>query len=481
MDERHRKLISLLRQSVRPVSGKRLAAELGVTTRSIINYVHAINASAGQNLISSSSQGYSLCQDVSVANERPSTPQSHADRQAYLAKALLIDHPGGINAIDLSDELIVSYSLLKREVLDFNGLCSGLGVSIVSRGNMLSVVGSEHDKRRLITTVIRKQQGDAMLSIDDLRGYFGDDMVRPILSVINRNTIEVGIYINDFARLNLALHIAIAVSRVRNGNALPDESGGLGAISASIQAGPVAKAIADEIEGTFKVILNASDYNQILMLAESHVHASSAEPRHAGSDATQRQMDDLEDIMRQVKECYYLGFTSREFLVPVSLHVTNLLMRLEHGIHVDNPIKETFRDSSPFLYDIASYVIGEVLARNGMSDVTADDNELTFLVMYLALELQRQQQDDGMTRVLFYFPSYSGIETGLAEKIRVRFSDQAKVVGRVSSEGDIEAGTYDVLITFVGLERPVSGRVVRISPVPTQRDWGRMGVAITQV
>lgn len=95
MDERHRKLISLLRQSVRPVSGKRLAAELGVTTRSIINYVHAINASAGQNLISSSSQGYSLCQDVSVVNERPSTPQSHADRQAYLAKALLIDHPGG--------------------------------------------------------------------------------------------------------------------------------------------------------------------------------------------------------------------------------------------------------------------------------------------------------------------------------------------------------------------------------------------------
>lgn len=320
-----------------------------------------------------------------------------------------------------------------------------------------------------------------MLSIGNLQSYFGDAMIKPILSVINRNAVEAGAYINDFARLNLALHIAIAVSRVRNGNTLPDQSVEHGTISTSIQAGPLARSIANEIEETFGVVLNASDYNQILMLVESHVHASGTEPRQAVDGATRGQLDDLEDIMRQVKERYYLDFTSREFPVPVSLHVANLLVRLKQGIHVDNPIKETFRDSSPFLYDIASYVIGEVLDRNGMPDVVADDNELTFLVMYLALELQRQQQDDGMTRVLLYFPSCLGIETGLAERIRARFSDQAKVVGRISGEDEIEAGTYDVLITFVGLEKPVSGRVVRISPVPTQHDWGRMGDAITQV
>ena len=90
---------------------------------------------------------------------------------------------GGINAFDLSDELIVSYSLLKREVLDFNGLCSGLGVSIVSRGNMLSVVAMIVEGKYAISGM-RKLMGKTKYQDAEpgtIRGDFAESTTRNII------------------------------------------------------------------------------------------------------------------------------------------------------------------------------------------------------------------------------------------------------------------------------------------------------------
>ena len=119
MQEKQRELIRLLRQHTRPVPGPALARQLGVSTRTVQNYVRSLNAGEKRPIIHSSPEGYLLDQDAArtLLSRLPAElPQTYRERSAYIIQRFLIDNAPSLNLYDLCDELSISYSLLKNDI-----------------------------------------------------------------------------------------------------------------------------------------------------------------------------------------------------------------------------------------------------------------------------------------------------------------------------------------------------------------------------
>ena len=473
MSQKNEQLIRILKQSASHRTGKELAAELGVSPRTVINYVNRINEQRREPLILSDGTGYYINRSASdETDESDNIPQDRTQRMYYLLRLLLLSGEDGVNAFDLADELAVSYSLMKKEITGFNSFLEPYGLHIRSRSNLITVDGNEISKRKAVTAIVQKYQGNVILSMDILEACFPDGIPGKILDILQEYLDDRDVYINDFSRLNMILHLSIVVSRLRSGHSLDDSE-----ISNVHTGNDLPAEILHKVEDTFGIRMNKTEAEQMDALIRAHIHLSAGNAQDAEDEELQSFMA---SVMEEVRDLYYLDLTSPAFLIPFTLHIKNLMIRLRGNINIDNPVKETFRSARPFLYDIAMYIMNAVSGHYGIHTVISD-NEFTFLVMHLALELERQKQDSSNVRALLCFPKYIGIEQELRNKICLHFEDQINVVAMVHTAGEIFLYDYDILISFVRIDVPTTKRLVCISPLMTQNDYSLLNEAITEI
>ena len=476
-------LIRILQNTGSSVIGKQLAAELGVTTRSVITYIKQINDQSDTPVILSSQEGYSLNTSVDYMGKTPELvlPQDRQQRFMYLLKVLLLDQKDGINAFDLADDMMISYSMLKKEISGFNDTLKAFDLSIISRNNMVSISGREKNKRRVMSAFIRREQQGSVLNLNQLQVYFGEDMIQRISTIIKNEVHKGNSSINDFSLLNLLLHLSVITNRLLLGQSLSDENAYPIVLHESSSAERIAGHIISGVEREFGVVLNPIERMQMNTLIQAHIHVmdeQSADP--AGELRDNELFLFLSYVMNVIKHTYYLDFTSPAFLVPFTLHVSNLLIRLTNNISIENPVKDTFRNTSAFLYDVAVEIMNRVAQQYNVSKQINDD-EFSFIVMHLALEMERQRQDESSVRCMLYLPKYLNMEKGIPGKLSQRFEDMMEIVAVVNAEEEIKNYNYDLLVSFVNLTSASSKRFVKISPMLSYTDYSKLDDAITAV
>ena len=339
MSQKNEQLIRILKQAPSHCTGKELAAELGVSPRTVINYVNRINESREEPLILSDGTGYYLNRSASaeIAEDDDNIPQDRAQRMFYLLRLLLLSGDDGVDAFDLADELAISYSLLKKEISGFNALLQSYGIRICSRNNLITVEGEEYAKRKAVTALVQKYQGDVMLTMDILRTCFPDDIPDITEKILQEILEENSVYINDFSRLNLILHLSIVISRLRTGHALESEDTVRTTDNHSLPL-----SILKRIEETFRIRMNPAEKEQMETLIRSHIHLTTRDI----TDTQETELENfLKEVMEQVRTLYYLDLTDPVFLIPFSLHIKNLLLRLQKNIQIDSKSRSSIHPS----------------------------------------------------------------------------------------------------------------------------------------
>lgn len=472
-----------LLQSNACMTGKQLARELGVTPRTVINYIRQINEQSGAPVIISSPAGYSLnsASHYDLPAPAQDIPQDRQQRFLYLLKLLLLSPRTGVDAFDLADEMLVSYSLLKKEIAGFNDTLKAFRISIVSHNNIISIEGSERDKRRVVSAFIRKEQQGNVLDLEQLQNYFGEEMIRCVSRIIREEVQRGDSSINDFSLLNLLLHLCIVIDRLRLGQSLREETANPIRLHVSADSGEVAHRIIERVEAAYGVTLGPIDRAQMTSLIQAHIHTIGCQAADPAEELRDNELFVfLKETMEELRHTFYLDFTSLDFLVPFTLHVSNLLLRLTNHIQIENPVKDTFRDSSAFLYDVAVALMNRLTIRYGITEKVSDD-EFSFIVMHLALEMERQRHNAANVRCLLYFPKYLTIAQDLPARLQQRFEDSMEIVAVVDSREGVQTHDFDILISYVDAAPFAAGRFVRISPVPTFADYTRLDEAITAV
>src|ERR1700743_1144656 len=178
MSDKYERLLDHLVQSDGAITATELADQLGVTTRSVRSYVTAAKAAAHPlSIITASTSGYRLNREayatfISGARAKDSDFDTPQDRVHHLVRRLT-EAPQGLDVHDLADSLFVSESTIESDLRKVKALCEDAGITLVRRGSIVSLTGSETDHRRLLSKLFHSESAQGVLDLENVPRELG--------------------------------------------------------------------------------------------------------------------------------------------------------------------------------------------------------------------------------------------------------------------------------------------------------------------
>ena len=140
-------LIKILQGSDTPITSSTLANALNMSPRSIKSYINEINETL-PGTIASSRKGYLIDKEKAeelLEESKSVVPQTKDERINYIINTLI--KRGLVNTYDFCDELFISYSTLKNDLVGVRRVLSDANLELVNSNDVLIINGLEKNKR----------------------------------------------------------------------------------------------------------------------------------------------------------------------------------------------------------------------------------------------------------------------------------------------------------------------------------------------
>lgn len=441
-----------------------LARMLGVTTRSVRNYVTRINRQAlvDKPVIESSSRGYRLRQGAAL----PRPQETSADYGTLLIRHLIgTNEPQSV--YDLADEMHVSDSTLQRALRDARKMVEPFGLTIDRHRDRIELAGIELDKRHLIAHLLVSESSQSFLEFARSgmlsRTYDSSSVARLVEDALATCKLSS----NDYGLNNIVMHVIIMADRAAD-ESLLDESVDTDAMAdtpAFRAAHAICRRIAEDDAGASGLASNpAEEYSLSLVIA---ANSTSSDGRVVEGDNLSEFIDpQTVDITRRsigaLEEAYGLESFDENLMVRMAVHMHGLLQRARAGRFVRNPLAAETKQKYPLYYDMAVFVANEVARRTGFSIC---EDEIAFLSFHIGGYFEIRPPDGLRVTCAFLYLGYHNLHQSSLERIRRRFGDRISIVTVASAVTcDVASLACDVIISPVPVDAPESGAVVVVDP-----------------
>lgn len=462
MKRRPEELIGVLERSDRPLPSALIAQMLGVTSRSIKNYVARLNEEH-PGLIIASARGYMLGRAVQTElPECSDVPQTYAERRQHIIHHFFVDHDESVDVYDLCDELCLSYSSVKNLMSKMNQEYQSLRVAFRTHGDRIFLEGNERDKRRFLTRAIYRESSGCFVDRKAMKRLFDSDTVDTIDEVLKEVAGSRSLSLSEFGYSNLLLHLAIAVDRVRSGNGL-----GAACDEAKARCEKTAVEIIDSLNERLGIDFDEMECAAIDEQVRMNLLPNPMnEKRRLIEDIGERNYRVTAQIIDAVNRRYHLHLNADTLLLPLALHIKNLVVRCRRGAVLPNPFLETMQSSCPVLFDCAISA-AEILQKEFGVQIPKD--EIAFIAMHVGADIERQNREDGKLACVLLCPDYHNSREEIAAYLRDSLSAQITLIAACGSEDEIPEVSFDILFTTVS---PASayGETVIIPPLKSALD-----------
>lgn len=467
MKKKHMELLQHLLEHPQTYTSKELATALGMSQRSIKNYVMEINLSNSEQIILSSKNGYTINASAAHAlfqHEGEQLPQSWEERSAYIIKQLMLEHTSYIDLYQLCEQLYVGYSTLKSDLSRMNKAYQNFNVSFVCENDCVHIVGEETDKRKLISYMVQEETSSNMMDLAALKESFHSIEIQKVSDIIQDTFHRYHYYINDFSYINLLLHFSIIIDRLKEGNRVQRASTELPIENAHEKA--LVDDLCMQLEAEFGIVLDHAERFEIYMLFKTNANYSLPNSK----DTLRRVVGDeilsfSDDIVKKINDAYYINLSSEGFLTPFALHIKNLVLRAKSGRFTKNPMAETIKNSCPTVYDIAIFVSIELMHHYHFR---INEDEVGFLALHIGAEIERQKTNEAKIQCGLLCPDYMNMTSDLYNQLLLDFGNQINIVKTASYEQEFDGLDYDILLTTMKLSRAHHHMVVTIPPFSAQ-------------
>lgn len=473
-------LRSLLQQGT-PMTAKELAGKLGVSVRSIRNYVTAINAIAPSRVIFSGPTGYHAdrTRAISLIGESSDEeiPQTYRDRSICMLRRLTVENYSSLDIYDLCSELCISYSTLKNDITKINREYRESGVQLVLEGGAIALRGSERDKRKLISQIIFADSSESLINLSILKRSFLASHVDAVAGIVRQAFAETDYYLNGFSYMNLVLHILILVTRIQSGESISERNV---AVPDDRKGNEVCDSLCSKIEREFTISLNDGERRNIRLFVSTNAYfiatSNIAELRRtAGDEAVDLAME----TVHRVEKVYLIDLASESFLVPFTMHLKGMLQRCTEGSVAPNPMLETIRRECPLIFDVATFI---AMIIQPHARVKFSGDEIAYIALHVGAEVERQKTTPDKINCTLLCPDYRGMTESVYNKLLIKFDQKIDIRTVVSFEDDIgDIDDVDLLISTVHLDRNYACRTIIINPLSWEKSQSSIAGAIEQI
>lgn len=359
-------------------------------------------------------------------------------------------------------------------------------------GSGISVEGSEDDYRRAIRAFINENMDTQAVreAYQDVNGnaasyenlkkssigqLLNDDIVRRVMDCITGMNNARVLTLTESSYTGLIIHIAIAINRILKNEVIePDKS--WQEESRKDEDYQLAEAIVAELEEEFEVEIPKVEIGYICL----HIKGAKHE-KIQWDDKKIPQMENcqMQQLLNAMVDAFdpgkaYLLKQDDEFIQGLLAHMQPTLIRLMHGMQIQNPVLDDIRNNYPDIYARCEKV-AKVLEEVTGKEVPAE--ETGYLTVHFGAALVRLEERKEKIRkvqVGVVCSSGIGISRLMSSKLEKLFRD--RVVITTYGKNDITpfvASRVDFFITSISLEQ-AQIPVLEVNPLLNEEDIQRI-------
>ncbi|MBH0023264.1 transcription antiterminator [Salinibacterium sp. SWN248] len=481
----HARLIDYLAQAEAWVTAAELADKLGVTTRSVRSYVTAVKSSAlPLEVIESSTSGYRLNRDnyaeflKGASNREAERPR---DRQYHLVRRLG-DAPEGTDIHALADSFFVSESTIEADLRKIKAAVEESGLTLARRGPLVILSGTEPNLRRLLSKMFRHEESQGFLELESIQREFESSDLRSFKTSLLELLDSHGYFVNEYGINHVLLHVAIAADRTLPRDSETTEAEPAAALSTapvhSTDAAAFSDDLAELITSHFGANLREDDLNEIELLLTTRVITRAASPDSPADVDLEELTTRVRRTVKHVGEEYLIDLDDDDFIMRLSLHVRNLILRAQDLSYSRNPMTRSIKTTYPMIYELAVFIAAEVQRDEG---ITIHDDEISYIALHVGSHLERQAKREVRLTAALVCPNYHDLHVILRERIEAVLGDELQLrIVITRTDVDLAELSTDLVLTTIDL-RSFADNVVLIQPFLTETDVDAIRRTISRV
>jgi transcriptional antiterminator len=397
-------------------------------------------------------------------------------QRSILSRMFAENRPFMIKELGL--DYYVSRSTITKDIGDLNAMLSEFQLVIeYQKGEGIVIVGEESSKRKALAKLVPFEENRNLVY------YFTDEKDHRSHSFVNRfeealqmdyQRVEkivtdaeskLSYSFSTEARINLIIHIAIAIRRTKQGNniRLTDEL--INALDDQEEYA-IAFETAQHINREFNVTLSDEEAYYILL------HFIGAKRIKEGLDVLNFKLTSdtpvLEDLILKFIQNVQMEMnmfleSDTQLFNSLILHLKPTINRLLYGLSLENPMFEEIKFSYPTIYQA---IANNVSLFKSMFPIEMPPNEIAYLALHFAAARERNVKP---IRTLVMCASGLGTSQLIVAKLKRAFNNLAIV--DVTSTMDVsryDETMIDLIISTVAVQSNV--KTIIINPLLPQYD-----------
>ncbi|SET53592.1 BglG family transcription antiterminator [Thorsellia anophelis] len=468
-------LISTISKFEPPVTAKKLGLALNVSPRTIKNYVSAINTKYA-GMIKATSQGYEPDTHAIksfLASQSPIVSMNSNERVNWILTTLLKNTGPDKIKIDIdyfSELLFISEESIRKDLFEVRQKLQHYDLHLVTENSSYTIRGEELNKRKLFSTLLNQEFSANLFNFTSIKTFFPNYDIDNLSIMIIEKCKLFGYSINEYALLGLIIDILISIDRISLGKQIdvqpthcPDLFGE--------REKTLATAILYDIESLFSISFNQAEifeFNAILANCLLRVDYQNIDlitvNQKIGQSCTQ-----LVNILLSDIEAYdFIDSKNPDFIIKFSLHINQLLLRIQQNTFTKNPITQHIKFSCPLIFECAIDIASRI---NEHLKLTISEDEVGYIALHLGSMLI--EQTGNKIRCILISPAYHNTSEKLITKLSTYFNDSIVISGFFSSFEQVNLQyneQYDLIISTLPIPNHAMTDSLVINPIVRDRD-----------
>ena len=457
-----------------PLTSEHLALTCGVSSKSIRRYLADLKDQCeqhGATIIMKPGLGNLIRIDdekkfhTFLEKERSSQkiPNSPEERLDYLLN-LLLYNSDYVKVSDIADDLFISTSRLSIDLKNLRSLLDNYHLKIVNKPNYgIKIQGNERDRRICMAEYYMKKRND------DTTSNPNDAYQVMINNVITKVLVQKNIHMSDIALQSLAIHLLIAVERIKTSNIIQLTSETQQKMEAKGEYS-IALALKDAIEHTFGITLPISEicYLTQHLIGKKHFEIDTNEfDVEVNEEVTILVNVILRSIFDQTRMDFYNDI---DLKMNLMLHMIPFLERVRNQMMVHNPIINDIKEKYSFAYELASIGLSAVCER---LKVKITEDEISFFALHFILALERKREEVAPSNILIVCSTGRATSQLLAYQIQKKFGDRINVIRIIEAHrlDQMNLESFDFIFSTVPIHKEYPLPIRQINNLLEEKDF----------
>lgn len=474
LDNNKKQITNFLMNQSDWVSSSVISLNTDIPERNIKYAINRINMEYG-DIILSSKRGYFIqTKDMEKAktifeNENE-IPSNYEERKKYIIIKLLmnkqmLDMDTLICALYISkNALLNELSRIRKELKPYN-------ITVQTKNNIITLAGTDTDKKRLMQDFLNKELETSFFSIDNIQGFFEGIDLYKLKDIVSSSLNEYGFYIDNYSLINYVLNLALLISfgKMQMNSVQSCSIRGEG-VSPSITQ------LVDRIYTRTKDAYSEFQYDKKDLCEISLGLFTRLVPKAIES----MDIDDIggllgEDvkitmdmIFQSVYQTYSIDLRTEVFFTRFSLHIKNLLARVEQNIRVSNPMVSSIKRTYPMVFAIAVH-IANIISQKARRIIS--EEEIALIALYIGAIIEEKKILNEKLNCVIITPDYYIVRKSIIKNFTFLLGECVYIRDIVSEFNEIRTtDDVDLIISTIPLDITFSIPFLQINPIMSDED-----------